>query len=78
LINTKGVEILPCKYAEIRIGYKYVVVTDAAGKVGYFSTATNKFVMPVQEGLPGDDKDHLFPRTPTSIMTTRAMWSVVC
>lgn len=57
LINTKGVEILPCKYAEIRIGYKYVVVTDAAGKVGYFSTATNKFVMPVQEGLPGDDKE---------------------
>lgn len=57
LINTKGVEILPCKYAEIRIGYKYVVVTDAAGKVGYFSTETNQFVMPVQEGLPGDDTE---------------------
>jgi hypothetical protein len=57
LINTKGVEILPCKYAAIRIGYKYVVVTDTAGKVGYFSTATNKFVIPVQEGLPGDDRE---------------------
>ncbi len=57
LINTKGVEILPCKYAEIRIGSKYVVVTDAAGKVGYFSTETNKFVVPVQEGVPGDDKE---------------------
>ncbi len=55
LINTKGVEILPCKYAEIRIGYKYVVVTDAAGKVGYFSTATNKFVIPVQEGVSDND-----------------------
>ncbi|MBP1754306.1 MAG: hypothetical protein H6Q59_704 [Firmicutes bacterium] len=57
LINTKGVEILPCKYASIRVGYKYVVVTDAAGKSGYFSTSTNKFVLPVQEGVPDFDME---------------------
>lgn len=56
LIDVNGKEILPCKYKAIQSGKKYIVVMDENG-VGYYDIASQKFAIPIKEGVPQEESE---------------------